>query len=402
MKNPINILILLAIVIQITYIGCKKEEILQEEPPLPPGEIIYIPADYPTIKLAVNAAGINDTVFVASGYYHEHDIQLKAGTHLIGVAGVADSVIIDADSLGRCILFSGDQYAATISGITLKGGRSNPEGPYGKGGGLYAGDNANLYVGNCKFIENVAYNGGGAYTSCSITFSNCLFENNISNNRGNGAYVSGVTSTIEGCTFRNNTAGYSIYYGGGTGGGGIYTASPTTSVKNCTFLNNESSYKGGGIFAINTITIQFCVFANNSTLYEDHGGGALYWNSDNNYQLATMENCTMTGNSSANTLGSGIYGVGGSMIIQNSIISNGVTGTSIYVSESLSLTIECTDIWGNEGGNWVGRISDFANQNGNFSLDPQYSTEYYNINSSSPCASSNNSCNILIGAMEIQ
>ena len=63
----------------------------------------------------------------------------------------------------------------------------------------------------------------------------------------------------------------------------------------------------------------------------------------------------------------------------------------------------CTDIYGNQFGDWVGLLLGMDQENGNFSLDPLFcglDAGDFSVASQSPCLPSNNSCGVLIGALE--
>jgi hypothetical protein len=60
----------------------------------------------------------------------------------------------------------------------------------------------------------------------------------------------------------------------------------------------------------------------------------------------------------------------------------------------------CTDIFGNPGGNWSGNISAQATINGNFSADPLFcdtAADVWSLMPQSPCVPANNTCEALIG-----
>jgi hypothetical protein len=54
-----------------------------------------------------------------------------------------------------------------------------------------------------------------------------------------------------------------------------------------------------------------------------------------------------------------------------SIVANGTfdPGVECFYGE---MTIACTNIWGNHGGDWVGCVADQAHIDGNFSADPLF------------------------------
>jgi hypothetical protein len=427
---------------------CKKDDKEEPGPPLPQGIIIHVPQDYPTIKMATDSAGINDTIIIACGEYHEHDIELKAGTSLVSETGDPNCVTINADSLGRCLRFNGSIYASSILGIRFINGRMIlGEFPDNAGGAIYSEGNAPLTITNCSFTGNTAEEGGGirwgnqtsrgsskltiidcvfkndspsgsyyddyinvyasalVCQSCSfigekgvsggginiwsttyITFNNCLFQNNYGYYQA-GVSISEGSVTFDQCIWENNEG----YYGAGL----EISLTSSAIIKNCLFKKN-TGYYGSAIRSSASLTIQDCIFEENKS--EDHG--AIYTQQYYGINI-NIENCTFVGNSVSSGLGAAIYGTGGGFNIRRSIISNCLEGTAVYMAESVPITIECTDIWGNIDGNWVGNIENLAGVNGNFSLDPMFSNTSYNLNPSSPCAPENNSCYVLIGAMPV-
>lgn len=424
----------------------KDDEIIEEEPPLPPGIIINVPADFPTIKMATDSAGINDTIVVTAGTYYEHDILLKAGTHLTSSSNF-DNVIIDATSDGRCMRFTGSKYESSITGFTFKGGlKASGEFPDNVGAGLYAEGHASLTILNCKFYENIAEEGGGLFIrdktterEINITLNYCHFESNegtqlvivscdpiikgcqfIDGDCGLATYTC-PTTTVQNCLFRNNSRGAEVSGGSsffdsciwednslyGGHGGGLYVRGGLT-LENCYFVNNYASYGAGGVYYTSSnnfgsIIMKECLFENNATngsTLPVEGGGAIVITSSANNSL--VENCTFFNNNSATGYGGSLCILLGNIQIDNSIISHGEMGKSIYLADEATLTINCTDIWGNIDGDWVDDFESLENQNGNFSLDPQYSNSSLNIEPSSPCATNNNSCDILIGARPVQ
>jgi hypothetical protein len=69
-----------------------------------------------------------------------------------------------------------------------------------------------------------------------------------------------------------------------------------------------------------------------------------------------------------------------------------------------TVSISCTNIYGNHGGDWVGVIATQANANGNFSSNPLFcdtTAGDFHLQSNSPCAPANNSCGVLIGALPV-
>lgn len=103
---------------------------------------------------------------------------------------------------------------------------------------------------------------------------------------------------------------------------------------------------------------------------------------------AALVQCTFHGNEA--TWGSNVSCDCGSTIeMSNCIVTGGIAAEVFYVDESSSATLICTDIHGNEGGDWVGPLADQLGQDGNISADPLYCNALardFTLAESSPCA----------------
>ena len=82
----------------------------------PGGQVLHVPADYPTIQAALNAAAEGDTVQVRAGIYNENVVVSTSGVKVHGSAGV----VIDGTGLtGIGISVSGPSAAAPVSGVEI-------------------------------------------------------------------------------------------------------------------------------------------------------------------------------------------------------------------------------------------------------------------------------------------
>jgi len=194
---------------------------------------------------------------------------------------------------------------------------------------------------------------------------------------------------VTNCVFRGNSADV---------GGGMYGANPSTPLVNgCVFEDNTADVAGAfGASSYCTPVLDSCVFISNVA---NGFGGAMY---SSNAQ-PSVDNCTFV----SNTAGIFAACIGGSfpsqiMVITNSIMAFNGNGEPVWVEDGLTPVFLCSNIFGNEDGDWVGSIEGQAGQNGNISSDPffcDFENDDLNLQTESECLPENNSCGELIGAL---
>lgn len=349
-----------------------------------------------TLRAAIeeaNVLGGSDTINLPSNTYTLDFGQLVISTDVIIAGGGSGSTIIDGnrtvthDRIFR-ILSSGN---ASISGVTItngeegKGGAienlgtlllddvivSNSEATGNGGGGIINdggifGVGATLTVFNSTITGNTARGGGGIHNqNGTITISNTIISNNTSTapvgnlGIGVGGGISNVareddsTVTIYQSTITGNTAE-------GTGGGGINNSASLTDTTATLILNqtvvsgnhadpkNVSSVTGfgGGIrngFADpangNTsaiLTVNDSIISGNEAV-NGAGIGSGTTSTTNTLTLkATLNNSTVSSNTTTYQTGGalegsggGLVNVNGTMTLVNSTVSgNSATGTN--------------------------------------------------------------------------
>jgi hypothetical protein len=133
----------------------------------------------------------------------------------------------------------------------------------------------------------------------------------------------------------------------------------------CSFLGNRA-IRGGAVYGITTDKIG-CLFANNEAA---EWGGAIWHNA---FGLDYYESCTFDGNSAP--LGGAVCAAanyGGSVEMIDTIISNCPEGEALYVNPLVPITLSCTNLYGNAGGDWIEPFAAQVDMNGNFSANPCY------------------------------
>jgi len=171
------------------------------------------------------------------------------------------------------------------------------------------------------------------------------------------------------------------------------STSSTIGIVGITF---RGAYAGHGAIRCRSAAPRFinCIFRNNEATIS---GGALRCKAAS----PLLQNCTMVDNSSMS--GAGLFLIAGSRPrLENCVISHSDRGEAIYVSEGSSVpSLECCNLYGNVGGDWIDHIESQAGVTGNLSADPLYCNRDLvglRLQPDSPCAPDNNACGELIGA----
>lgn len=229
----------------------------------------------------------------------------------------------------------------TMNSASTVGGGNSAE----YGGGLYvAGGTLNLSTGSITG-NTASGNGGGVFTTGSLTIG-CVVTGNSAVN-GGGIYASGGTLATTG-DITGNTAS--------SNGGGIYQASGTLNLNGGSVSNNTATGgNGGAIYAINvTTTIPGEVSTTLSGNRAAGGnGGALYMDGGS-LKVGTVDvHCTFGGTATgtANTArnGGAIYATSGEITIGKGYFTNNqasASGGAIY-TQSASVTATGGSITGN-------------------------------------------------------
>jgi len=205
-----------------------------------------------------------------------------------------------------------------------------------------------------------------------------------------------------------------------TVGGAVACRTDDLVLDGCRFTGNSgevgipaaASLAGGVACQSASPTIAFCLFeANVGTSTVDLAGdcavaGGLAFRASS----ASMTSCTLVGNSGYRLEGGAAGGVDcqqdASPTIENTIIAFNSQGAAVHCFSGGSAALTCTDIYGNEGGDWVGCIADQVGVNGNLDSDPMFCgifnpEEPLGLNAQSPCAPENSMGCELIGAVPV-
>ncbi|MBR2694910.1 MAG: hypothetical protein IKE69_11930, partial [Thermoguttaceae bacterium] len=250
-----------------------------------------------------------------------------------------------------------EEYMITVSlsGLTVTGGKTGTAYYYNGGGGIWADQNVNLVMNNCKVTGNTF-----------VSWTGQCYE------QGGGGLAITHYSTLQmdNCEVTDNQV-YALEYDGATKlrGGGIFTASNSVAEitrtvitgnalttpnaeSNPTAYGSYSNY-GGGVYSNGDLTIyRYCTVSNNilrGAVGENHGAGVYNCAKNNPRADETrlwafrIDNSQIVGNiagdsqviNNATSRGAGVYNTGygifiGDLIAENVIDGGSVTDVNVY------------------------------------------------------------------------
>ncbi len=326
--------------------------------------ILYVPQNYPTIQLGINAANTYDTVLVAAGMYYEH-IDFLGKEIVVKSASGPEATTIDGGTYdGYVVTFSGGENPETLlEGFTITHGYGlNPP-----GGGILCDTLCGPTIRGNHIISNGGqwncFGGGISAWAAAPHIEENLLQGNVCVYYGAGIFLSGCYDVI----VRHNvisqnltTSGYGVAVGGG-----VFSLNSESQIQWNLFVGNQADpdHGYGGAIAVDgsgNCDLRFNTFSENeSGIFGLPTGGSLC--------LGAYQNCTATINFMDNILANSPQGGGFSLF----------TGAPI-------LRIDFNDVWGNVPFNYYGCSP------GPFDLctDPLFvggSPFSYELTANSPC-----------------
>lgn len=334
-----------------------------------------------TIQAAVDLCASSDTVLIAPGTYspasgeqfpiHMGTDTSGVGVTIVGVNGASETAL-DAQGTGRVLWVYHSLLG--LDGLTVRGG------------GVYLRSVSGVSIANCQIVNNP---GDGIYSEFGCCISLVISNSSVSRNGGSGVYSeSGVMVT--GSSICDNGS-YGVLANGVTvedseisGNGGRGVGSGPNGVRLVRTRLRSNGRGGAGYSDVPVINrnpegseygdfvhLEQCIVSGNTgsgvEIGDIFGGTAII-------------GCTIADNT-----GNGYTGCCGYVHVSSSIIANN-GGTAVAFGPECTLT--CCDLFGNLGGDWVGRIADQNGVNGNFSSDPLFcgaASGDYRLSTSSAC-----------------
>jgi predicted outer membrane repeat protein len=244
---------------------------------------------------------------------------------------------------------------------------------------------------DCRFYENEAREGGALkLMQCAARFDACEFIGNVATDEGGGIHAELVGAVeLYGCLFDRNTSGV---------GGALRIEKAALTLGCCRLEHNAATLAGGAVscWANTEAMIEGCTFSANHAGYL---GGAIYATGD-----ATLQVMGSTLAENGAPMGGGLaFGGSAGATVSNTIVAFSDEGEAVHCAEAGSPTLTCCDLFGNAGGDWVGRVAPQYGGDGNICEDPgfcldDHPEEPYALRGDSVCAPQNNLACGLIGA----
>ncbi|HOD65111.1 MAG TPA: right-handed parallel beta-helix repeat-containing protein [candidate division Zixibacteria bacterium] len=411
----------------------------------------HVPEDYPTIQAAIDSAAGGDTVLVAKGNYSgpgNLDLATRGKNLVIRSDTGPDSTrIIFRLTVGeqwftRCFLFDSASGGTVLEGFTFVDSGSYTA---TEGRGL-------LIQGSSPLIRRCVVSGfhAGSPVVCeggSPTFDHCTFTGNTGgcstcksgDDRaapwlGRASAVrctNGATARFDNCDFVGNTAdlsqgalvcdassplltdcrfvdngGYASHAAAVTAGNG---SGPVFA--KCLFERNRNDglnreVFGGAVYLYgSTGSFDGCLFDSNATL----GGNRRFGTGvcADSGSAATLAGCTFTRNEGGGNSGfSAVWcGPDATVAISRGLAVFNRDCPPVGRADSTgTVTLSCSDLYGNSGGDWTGDIAPQFGLDGNFSLNPHLcdtANPAVGLFDISPCAPPHSPCGEVIGAFGV-
>ncbi|MHC4789989.1 MAG: right-handed parallel beta-helix repeat-containing protein [Planctomycetota bacterium] len=180
-----------------------------------------------------------------------------------------DFTNVEDNSYHVVCAYRGVEPTAVLDGFTITAGNANGSYPHYYGGGMRVFKGGGPTVHNCKFVANIAAQGGGVLIEGFINAISCLFQGNKAGNGGAIFCRNDHRTMFKNCWIIGNTAG-------NYGGGFCDLCHAPIDIIQCIIANNDASY-GGGIgrsgFGTGKLTITNCTIVDNIASGGYTGGG---------------------------------------------------------------------------------------------------------------------------------
>jgi hypothetical protein len=328
---------------------------------------LHVPADYPTIQAAINAAQDYDSVLVAAGTYFEHIAYLGKEITVKSASGPETTILDGGTPSGYVVTFSGYENLAVLEGFTITHGHTLQF----PGGGVFFDTLSRATVKGNIIVDNGEYGGYMNFYGGAISAWNAApqIEDNLIHS--NTSFYYGGAICLNGCydvVIRYNTISEN-FVDDGWGmafGGGLFSLNSESLIERNLFIANDADHYllgyGGAIAMSGSgyCNLRFNTFSGNRSGPGETGGGVC--------------------------LGGSMGGYTGTLHFENNILVNSPQGGGFtFYGGNPNLHIDFNNAWNNVPFNYYGSITPGPFE---ISADPQFvggSPYSYELTAASPC-----------------
>jgi len=338
---------------------------------------ILVPANYPTIQSAINAANNGDTVLVSPGTYVEN-INFGGKAITVNSSGGASVTIIDGNHNGTVVTFNHSEAAASVlSGFTIRNGYLSG----GSGAGILVSSASPTIISNTITANHAAVAIGIFVNGGSPLIKNNTITGNDQTNAGDGGLggggiaVSGTSSSASNPQIINNIITNNSVAAGGDGGGISVTYFSSPVIQGNLIRGNSAYNNGGGISlnAYNSPVVSNNLIVNNNAGGGGSGGGLSVFARSG--ATVTVVNNTIAANTAYDgtsgivTTGSAQYATLTNNIVMAAAGQTAVTCNTLW--SSASALFSYNGVYSATGTAWTAACDHTSNP-GNVSSDPQF------------------------------
>lgn len=357
--------------------------------------------DFATITEAVGGADEGDVIELTPGTFTgagNRNIDFGGRNLTLRAAnGDAGSTVLDAEGTAvdprRVFLFTGGEGASTrIEDLTIRGGLAAA----GDGGGGVRIAGSSPVFARCRFEGNAVADkgtGGAVFVDGAGTprFEDCVFALNTARQGGALAFLDGSSARFTDCVFDENSAAFD--------GGAIFALDSLVEVARTLFLSNTAPF-GGAVFLDNDAE-----FAADGATFHDNVAGLIGGAITVSASTARITGSTFAANAanSFDFMGGGALwcSFGSTLEITDTLIAFNTFGQAVVCEAASTVTVSCSNLHGNAGGDWTGELAGLADQAGNLSTDPFFCSiemRDFSVAANSPALPGFNSCGVQMGA----